>query len=139
MSQSLRNYNLLIAQLGHCFGPLVWHATEGDTSLLCFSCSQADSEAVVRIVQGILQPESQAELYAILEEPIPNPTNGLLSVLGTGYAYGIWKGVLASHAIRVESTSARRWKGDLGLNKLGKEGSRALALTLFPKARDLLK
>lgn len=103
-------------------------------------CRQLDSLQAVKIIHRIVEAsQGTAELCAILEEPIPNPTNGLLSVLGTGFAFGCWKGVLASHGIRLQTTSARRWKADLGLNKAGKEGSRSLALQVFPKAADLLK
>ena len=35
--------------------------------------------------------------------------------------------------------SASRWKRDMGLYGKGKEGSRQLALALFPQAADLLK
>ena len=38
-----------------------------------------------------------------------------------------------------ETVSCRRWKLDLQLNGKGKEGSRLLALRLFPTAADLLK
>lgn len=38
-----------------------------------------------------------------------------------------------------ETVSCRRWKLDLQLNGKGKEGSRLLALRLFPTATDLLK
>ena len=35
--------------------------------------------------------------------------------------------------------SCRRWKQDLQLNGKGKEGSRQLAIRLFPTASELLK
>ena len=38
-----------------------------------------------------------------------------------------------------ETVSCRRWKLDLQLNGKGKEGSRLLALRLFPTATELLK
>ena len=41
--------------------------------------------------------------------------------------------------MQVETVSCRRWKHDLQLNKKGKEGSRLLAIRLFPTAADLLK
>ncbi len=41
--------------------------------------------------------------------------------------------------LQVETVSCRRWKNDLQLNKKGKEGSRLLAIRLFPTAADLLK
>ena len=105
-----------------------------------FSCRQTNSIAAAKIIRDLAAgAHNSAELCAVLEEPVPNPVNGLLSVLGTGFAFGVWKGVLASHAVNLETVSARRWKADLGLNKAGKEGSRNLALQLFPKAAGLLK
>ena len=41
--------------------------------------------------------------------------------------------------VQPETVSCRRWKTDLQLNGKGKEGSRLLALRLFPTATDLLK
>ena len=46
----------------------------------------------------------------------------------------------ANSASSVRQTiSARRWKLDMGLNGKGKDGSRALAMQLFPQSTDLLK
>ena len=45
----------------------------------------------------------------------------------------------AWHCAQVETVSCRRWKQDLQLNGKGKEGSRLLAIRLFPTATDLLK
>ena len=39
----------------------------------------------------------------------------------------------------MQTVSARRWKLDMGLNKLGKEGSRLLALQLYPHADEMLR
>jgi hypothetical protein len=41
--------------------------------------------------------------------------------------------------VQVQPVSCRRWKQDLQLNKKGKEGSRLLAIKLFPTAAELLK
>ncbi len=38
-----------------------------------------------------------------------------------------------------QTISARRWKLDMGLNGKGKDGSRELAVQLFPQSADLLK
>ena len=38
-----------------------------------------------------------------------------------------------------ETVSCTQWKRELSLNKKGKEGSRELALRLFPTAADMLK
>ena len=39
----------------------------------------------------------------------------------------------------VQTVPARAWKHDMGLNKKGKDGSRQLALQLFPHAADMLR
>ena len=39
----------------------------------------------------------------------------------------------------LQTISARRWKLDMGLNGKGKDGSRELAVQLFPQSADLLK
>lgn len=102
--------------------------------------NQADAPAVVAIISSILEGiEDRGEFYAILEQPVPSPVNGLYSVFNTAYAYGLWTGVVASLGIELETVSARRWKLDLGLNKKGKDGSRTLALALFPLAEPLLR
>jgi hypothetical protein len=41
--------------------------------------------------------------------------------------------------LQVETVTSRAWKIDLQLNGKGKEGSRLLALRLFPSAAELLK
>lgn len=103
-------------------------------------CSQVDAAGAVSIIRQILfEAPNTGEVTAYLEAPTPNPTNGLLSVLGTGFSFGVWKGILASHDIKVHACPARRWKADMCLNKAGKEGSRKLALQLFPQAEDFLR
>lgn len=106
-----------------------------------FFCRQADPAAIVEIVQQSIQRigDSTEDMHCILEEPVPNPANGRQSVFGTGYAFGVWSGVLSTSGISLETVTARRWKGDLGLNKCGKDGSRILAAALFPKAVSLLR
>ena len=110
------------------------------SNILLLLCSQADTAEAVTIIREIVSnAQAATQILAYLEEPIPNPRNGLISVLGTGFSYGVWKGILAAHDIPLTTCSARRWKGDLGLLKAGKEGSRLLALQLFPEAQELLK
>lgn len=96
--------------------------------------------AVVGIVKDTLQlVRETSHLQCALEEPVPGPLNGKQSVFGTGFAFGVWSGVLKSHGVQVETVSARRWKNELGLNGAGKDGSRALATALFPLAADKLR
>ena len=107
---------------------------------MALACRQADPHAVAAIVEETLQlAVSPGDLHAVLEEPVPNPTNGKQSVFGSGFAFGVWNGVLSSHRVALDTVSARRWKNDLGLNNRGKEGSRALATAIFPKATHLLR
>ena len=102
-------------------------------------CRQADTAAIVSIVQEALHHSSPANTHCVLEQPVPGPANGKQSVFGAGFAFGVWNGVLRSHAAFLYTVSARRWKNDLSLNGCGKEGSRTLAAALFPKAEGLLR
>ena len=51
----------------------------------------------------------------------------------------MWCGALASHSLACTPVKAVSWKSQLSLFRLGKEGSRATALELFPQAAQLLK
>ena len=105
-----------------------------------FSRRQADPCEVNSIVSCTLEnlPEG-AMTQAIVEKPVPGPLNGSYSIFGTGFAYGVWTGVLSCHDISISTVAARTWKNGLGLNGQGKEGSRAMALALFPQASHLLR
>ncbi|EIE27621.1 hypothetical protein COCSUDRAFT_52223 [Coccomyxa subellipsoidea C-169] len=71
--------------------------------------------------------------------PQPNRLNGKWSWYACGHSYGVWHGALASQGFKVETVTSRAWKIDLQLNGKGKEGSRLLAIRLFPSAAELLK
>lgn len=45
----------------------------------------------------------------------------------------------STHIDVMQVISASRWKRDMGLYGKGKEGSRQLAIALFPQAAELLK
>lgn len=100
---------------------------------------QADAAAIAAIVQEALQHTPAADMHCVLEEPVPGPANGKQSVFGSGFAFGVWNGVLRSHAAELSTVSARRWKNDLALNGCGKEGSRSLAAALIPNAKQHLQ
>ena len=55
------------------------------------------------------------------------------------YAHFKTGGVIKPSLRAVQTISARRWKLEMGLNGKGKDGSRELAVQLFPHAADMLK
>ncbi|KAK9815926.1 hypothetical protein WJX72_012079 [[Myrmecia] bisecta] len=99
---------------------------------------QANLQEIVKLVSRVAAEENVC-LRAFVEEPQPNPMNGKLSWFGSGYSFGVWRGVLASHGVQIDTVSVLRWKADLALLRQGKEGSRSLALQLYPNATDMLK
>ena len=56
-----------------------------------------------------------------------------------GFSFGCWCGALASHELQYTAIKALTWKAHTSLRSIGKEGSRAAALDLFPQAAHLLK
>ncbi|KAK9917106.1 hypothetical protein WJX75_000945 [Coccomyxa subellipsoidea] len=103
---------------------------------------QADSTAIASIVRHLAEERSEdggPPPRVVLEMPQPNRLNGKWSWYACGHSYGVWHGALASHGFKVETVTSRAWKIDLQLNGKGKEGSRLLALRLFPSAAELLK
>jgi len=101
---------------------------------------ECDPLAIAQLVHELLPTlREKAAVNILLEKPVPNPLNGKFAWYGSGLAYGIWSGMLAAYAIPAQEPTARRWKGDLKLNKRGKEGSRFLALQIFPQAATLLR
>lgn len=52
--------------------------------------------------------QDPSEVHAVLEQPVPNPMNGVYSVFGTAYAYGLWTGMVACLGVEMETVSARR-------------------------------
>ena len=75
---------------------------------------------------------------AALERPTPNSLNGKQSWFGSGYAYGLWAGALASHGVRTTLVTARAWKGAAGLEGVPKDAARAAAVAELPAAAPLL-
>jgi hypothetical protein len=51
----------------------------------------------------------------------------------------LWSHTSSEYHAALQTISARRWKLDMGLNGKGKDGSRELAVQLFPQSADLLK
>ena len=101
-------------------------------------CRQADPAAIIQLLSSIYVPPN-AQIQAVLEQPVPNRLNGNFSWFSAGYNYGVWKSILISRGIGFQTVSARAWKYDLLLNKQGKEGSRELAQEILPQSGQQLK
>ena len=86
-----------------------------------------------------LHAGNQSSIHAVMEVPAPNALNGKQSWYGCGYAYGTCKGILLALGVQVHTVSGRLWKSHLLLNGQGKEGSRLLALDMFPQAAKLIR
>ncbi|BDA48572.1 Holliday junction resolvase MOC1, chloroplastic [Coccomyxa sp. Obi] len=103
---------------------------------------QADSTAIASIVRSLAAERCSSDSQdarVVLEMPQPNRLNGKWSWYACGHSFGVWHGALTSQGFKVETVTSRAWKIDLQLNGKGKEGSRLLAIRLFPTAADLLK
>lgn len=68
---------------------------------------------------------------AIVEQVGAMPGQGVSSMFAFGQAFGLACGVLAGMGIPFELVTPAKWKRDLKVNA-GKDGSRALASTLWP-------
>lgn len=101
---------------------------------------QPDAAEITRLFNDML-PSSLDKTNAnvALEQPVPSPLNGKFSWFNSGLAYGMWLGLLAAYDMPFQTPKVRRWKSDLQLDGMGKEGSRLLALQLFPQAAGQLR
>lgn len=68
---------------------------------------------------------------AVVEQVSAMPGQGVSSMFAFGHAFGLALGVLAGMGIPVDTVTPAKWKRDLKVNA-GKDGSRALASTLWP-------
>lgn len=68
---------------------------------------------------------------AIVEQVAAMPGQGVSSMFAFGHAFGLAMGVLAGMGITAELVTPAKWKRDLKVNP-GKDGSRLLAMTLWP-------
>lgn len=66
--------------------------------------SQMDAAAIVALLQGTILPglPAGARVRAVLEQPVPNSLNGKQSWWSSGFAYGVWQGVLCSFGIEIQ-------------------------------------
>lgn len=56
-----------------------------------------------------------------------------------GFSFGLLTGILTAQGIPYRRVEASGWKRHMGLWRLGKDGSLALARQLFPQAGHLLR
>lgn len=68
---------------------------------------------------------------AVVESVSAMPGQGVSSMFAFGHAFGLALGVLAGMTITAELVTPAKWKRDLRVNP-GKDGSRLLAMTLWP-------
>jgi crossover junction endodeoxyribonuclease RuvC len=68
---------------------------------------------------------------AVVEHVAAMPGQGVTSMFAFGHAFGLALGVLAGMGISVELVTPFKWKKDLKVNA-GKDGSRLMAMTLWP-------
>lgn len=68
---------------------------------------------------------------AIVEHVAAMPGQGVSSMFAFGHAFGLAMGVLAGMGITADLVTPAKWKRDLKVNP-GKDGSRLLAMTLWP-------
>ena len=77
-------------------------------------------------------------LFAVIENQISMPGQGLTSTLTTGKGFGIWLGLLAGLDIPYQVVGARQWQVKLFTGVSGKldtkQKSEVVAKRLFPKA-----
>lgn len=62
----------------------------------------ADNRVIASLVTEIAAEHAGAGSAlprVILEMPVLNPLNGKFSWYSSGYAYGVWRGVMASHGL----------------------------------------
>lgn len=98
-----------------------------------------DIQEMKRILQKYDIPGIvEAKIFAVIENQISMPGQGLTSTLQTGKGFGIWLGLLAGLNIPFQVVSARQWQSKLftGVNgKLDtKDKSEVVAKRLFPTA-----
>jgi len=84
-------------------------------------------------MQRLLRPllEDAAVVRVAVEFSTPTHLSGKFAWYDSGYASGMLDGVFQTMGVTYERALVSSWKKELGLNKLGKPGSLALARELF--------
>ena len=100
---------------------------------------QPSAEGVLGVARAILDKEEAdgSAVRVALEFTNPTHLSGKYAWYCSGFATGLLTGVFMSKEVPFQRVPAVLWKRQMGLNKLGKEGSLALARQLFPQAADL--
>ena len=85
-------------------------------------------------------------VYNLSAAKCPHRQSNSLPVSCSKCCSSVWHRTSSPHATLAtqrhlvpQTISARRWKMDMGLNGKGKDGSRELAVQLFPQSADMLK
>ena len=73
-----------------------------------------------------------------LEQVTAMPGQGVSSMFSFGESFGIVKGVMAGRGINLNLVTPAKWKKAMNLNA-GKDGSRAMAIQMWPERADLFK
>lgn len=76
---------------------------------------------------------------AVVEHTTPQHLSGKFAWYGMGFSFGLLTGILTAQGIPYRRVEASGWKRHMGLWRLGKDGSLALARQLFPQAGHLLR
>lgn len=91
-----------------------------------------DIQAMTQLLKGHVQ----FECFAVIENQISMPGQGLTSTLQTGKGFGIWLGLLAGLGIPYQVIGARQWQVKLFTGVKGnldtKAKSEVIAKRLFP-------
>ena len=93
-------------------------------------------------MQRLLRPllEDAAVVRVAVEFSTPTHLSGKFAWYDSGYASGMLDGVFQAMGVTYERALVSSWKKELGLNKLGKPGSLALARELFvDQSESMLK
>lgn len=93
----------------------------------------------IRGMSEILEKGTTARsAFAVIENQISMPGQGLTSTLQTGKGFGIWLGLLSGLGIPYQVVQARQWQSKLFTGVKGnldtKEKSEVIAKRLFPRA-----
>lgn len=83
------------------------------------------------LIASEIEAFTQYGARAFVEQVSAMPGQGVTSMFGFGESYGLVRGVLAGMGVPVDLVPPAKWKRDLKVNA-GKDGARALAMTLWP-------
>jgi len=73
------------------------------------------------------------DCFALLEVAQAMPNQGVVSQMSIGIGFGLYQGILASHYIRYEKISPKRWQKEFAISGDTKSKAFQVAIRLFPK------